>query len=58
MLSLWDTDMLTHDNDGRFKPLWKELWKGAHFYVRYNLHSDPAERANRQVLEVLRSAVS
>ena len=46
---------LVHDNDVRFKALWKEIWQaiGTHlsFTSSYNPQSDPAERANRQVLE-------
>ena len=51
-----------HDNDVRFKALWKEIWQaiGTHlsFTSSYNPQSDPAERANRQVLEALREADS
>lgn len=54
---------LTHDNDVRFRSgLWKHLWElvGTKlcFTSSYNPQSDPAERANRQVLEALRAAVS
>ena len=56
-------DKLTHDNDVRFASgLWKELWRlvgtKLRFTSSYNPQSDPAERANRQVLEALRAAVS
>ena len=53
---------LTHDNDVRFRSLWKELWKLLNTKISctsaYNPQADPAERANRQVLEALRAAVS
>jgi len=53
----------SHNNDVRFaSSLWKELWRlvgtKLRFTSSYNPQSDPAERANRQVLEVLRAAVS
>lgn len=56
-------EKLTHDNDVRFASgLWKELWRlvgtKLKFTSSYNPQSDPAERANRQVLEALRAAVS
>ena len=56
-------EKLTHDNDIRFASgLWKELWRlvgtKLKFTSSYNPQSDPAERANRQVLEALRAAVS
>ena len=55
-------DRPVHDNDVRFKALWKEIWQaiGTHlsFPSSYNPQSDPAERANRQVLEALRAAAS
>ena len=53
---------LTHDNDVRFRSLWKELWLPLNTKISctsaYNPQTDPAERANRQVLEALRAAVS
>ena len=53
---------LTHDNDVRFRSLWKELWRLLNTKITctsaYNPQADPAERANRQVLEALRAAVS
>jgi hypothetical protein len=52
---------LTHDNDVRFRSLWKELWRLLNTKITctsaYNPQADPAERANRQVLEALRAAV-
>jgi hypothetical protein len=52
---------LTHDNDVRFQAVWKELWGLCGTKIKstsaYNPQSDPAERANRQVLEALRAAV-
>ena len=52
---------LTHDNDVRFRALWKELWALLGTKIKctsaYNPAADPAERANRQVLEALRAAV-
>ena len=54
--------VLTHDNDVRFGSLWKELWRLVgtknSFTTAYNPQADPAERANRQVLEALRGAVA
>ena len=53
---------LTHDNDVRFKNLWKALWDLLQTKIKctsaYNPQADPAERANRQILEALRAAVS
>ena len=53
---------LTHDNDVRFRSLWKELWRLLNTKITctsaYNPQADPAERANRQVLEALRAAVA
>ena len=53
---------LTHDNDVRFRSLWKELWQLLNTKISctsaYKPQADPAERANRQVLEALRAAVS
>ena len=53
---------LTHDNDVRFQSLWKELWRLLHTKISctssYNPQANPAERANRQVLEALRAAVA
>jgi hypothetical protein len=53
--------VLTHDHDVRFGSLWKELCRLVgtknHFTTAYNPQADPAERANRQVLEALRGAV-
>lgn len=53
---------ITHDNDVRFRSLWKELWRLLNTKISctsaYNPQADPAERANRQVLEALRAAVS
>ena len=54
---------LTHDNDVRFRgEFWQHMWKSVgtklQFTSSYNPQSDPAERANRQVLESLRAAVS
>ena len=54
---------LTMDNDPRFtSDLWKCLWvlcgTRLRFTSSYNPQSDPAERANRQVLEALRAAVA
>jgi hypothetical protein len=55
-------ERLTHDNDVRFKTMWQELWRliGTKlvFTSSYNPHSDPAERANKQILEALRAAVT
>lgn len=52
---------LTHDNDVRFKHLWQDIWRRVGTKISrtsaYNPQSDPAERANRQVLEALRAAV-
>ena len=53
-------EKLTHDNDVRFASgLWKELWRlvgtKLKFTSSYNPQSDPAERANLQVLEALRA---
>ena len=52
---------LTHDNDVRFQHLWNEIWRRVGTKISrtaaYNPQSDPAERANRQVLEALRAAV-
>jgi hypothetical protein len=53
--------ILTHDNDVRFCALWRELWLLLNTKISctsaYNPQEDPAERANRQVLEALRAAV-
>jgi hypothetical protein len=53
---------LTHDNDIRFRLLWKDLWLLLNTKISctsaYNLQADPAERANKQVFEALRAAVS
>ena len=53
---------LTHDNDVRFRSLWKELWRLLNTKITctsaYNPQADPAERANRQVLEALRASVA
>ena len=53
---------LTHDNDVRFKKFWKELWRLVGTSLSptsaWNPQADPAERANRQVQEALRAAVS
>ena len=53
---------ITHDNDVRFRSLWKELWRLLNTKITctsaYNPQADPAERANWQVLEALRAAVS
>ena len=53
---------LTHDNDVRFRSMWKELWRLLNTKITctsaYNPQADPAERANRQVLEALRAAVA
>ena len=42
--------------------MWQELWRliGTKlvFTSSYNPHSDPAERANKQILEALRAAVT
>jgi hypothetical protein len=51
------------DNDVRFVgAVWRALWKlcgtKLKFTSSYNPHLDPAERANRQVLEGLRAAVA
>jgi len=51
------------DNDVRFVgAVWRALWKlcgtKLMFTFSYNPQSDPAERANRQVLEGLRAAVA
>jgi len=53
---------LTMDNDVRFvSSLWKSLWHicgtKLRFTSSYHPQADPAERANRQVLEALRAAV-
>jgi len=53
---------ITHDNDVRFKHVWRDIWRrlGAKIACTsaYNPQADPAERANRQVLEALRAAVA
>jgi len=54
---------LTMDNDVRFvSSLWKSLWHicgtKLRFTSSYHPQADPAERANRQVLEALRAAVT
>ena len=54
---------LIMDNDVRFNNgLWKILWKMCgsklKFTSSYNPQSDPALRANRQVMEALRAAVA
>ncbi len=53
---------LTHDNDVRFRSLWKELWQLLNTKITctqaYNPQAEPAELANRQVLEALRAVVS
>ena len=54
---------LTIDNDVEFvSALWQSLWNlcgtKLRFTSSYNSQSDPAERANRQVLEGLRAAVA
>ena len=54
---------LTMDNDVRFNNgLWKSLWKMCgsklKFTSSYHPQADPAERANRQVMEALRAAVA
>ena len=54
---------LTMDNDVRFNNgLWKSLWKMCgsklKFTSGYHPQADPAERANRQVMEALRAAVA
>jgi hypothetical protein len=54
---------LTIDNDVKFvSALWQSLWNlcgtKLRFTSSYNPQSDPAERANRQVLEALRAAVA
>ena len=51
------------DNDVRFNNgLWKSLWKMCAskltFTSGYHPQADPAERANRQVMEALRGAVA
>ena len=42
--------------------MWQELWRLIStklvFTSSYNPHSDPAERANKQILEALRAAVT
>ena len=52
---------LTHDNDVRFKHLWRDIFRRVGTKISctsaFNPQSDPAERANRQVLEALRAAV-
>ena len=53
---------LTIDKDVKFvSALWQSLWNFCgtklRFTSSYNPQSDPAERANRQVLETLRTAV-
>ena len=53
---------LAHDNDVRFKTLWRDVWSRLGTKIStttaYNPQSDPAERANRQVLEALRASVA
>jgi len=54
---------LTMDNDVHFVgAVWRALWKlcgtKLKFTSSYNLQSDPAERANQQVLEGLRAVVA
>jgi len=54
---------LIMDNDIKFvSSLWQSLWQlcgtKLRFTSSYNPQSDPAERANRQVLEALRAAVA
>jgi len=51
------------DNDVKsVSSFWQSLWQlcgtKLRFTSRYNLQSDPAERANCQVLEALRAAVA
>jgi len=54
---------LTMDNDVKFvSSFWKSLWNlcgtKLRFTSSYNPQSDPAECANRQVLEALRAVVA
>ena len=53
---------LTHDNDVRFKKFWRSLWTLVGTKITataaWNPQADPAERANRQVQEALRAAVT
>ena len=54
---------LTMDTDVRFNNgLWTSLWKMCgsklKFTSSYHPQADPAERANRQVMEALRAAVA
>jgi len=54
---------LTTDNDVRFvSSLWKSLWlicgTKLRFTSSYHTQADPAERANRQVLEALRATLT
>jgi len=55
--------LTTIDNDVRFNNvLWNRLWKMCgsklKFTSNYHPQADPAERANRQVMETLRAAVA
>ena len=53
---------LTHDNDVRFKKFWRSLWTLVGTKITataaWNPQADPAERANRQVQEAMRAAVT
>ena len=53
---------ITHDNDVRFKNVWRDIWRRLGTKIActsaYDPQADPAERENRQVLEALRAAVT